>query len=289
MKHLLLLIEHRKNCHLLSQWLREQYQILSPTTEGDFAVEGEQLLAQTFDLCFIDFGAIRKLRQQMLAKRQAEIPTFLPFVFLTTLQDIGFSTDHLESLIDDIIYIPIQKIELETKLRVLLRSRSSSLQLQAAQAELNQALAEEKELNQLKTRFVSMVSHEFRNPLNGISGMTQILQAYGELNFKDALGEEKPFRVRLGRQAFEFLDRRLKDNVNCWHKEQRQKQNTLTSVLEKAGDAYKRGLKESPRAIEYLKGRGLSGEIAKQFGLGYAPEGWRSLASVFPNYDDPLL
>ena len=29
--------------------------------------------------------------------------------------------------------------------------------------------------------------------------------------------------------------------------------------------------------------------MAKQFGLGYAPEGWRSLASVFPNYDDPLL
>nr|WP_315480067.1 DNA primase [uncultured Rhodoferax sp.] len=71
--------------------------------------------------------------------------------------------------------------------------------------------------------------------------------------------------------------------------EQRQKQNTLTSVLEKAGDAYKRGLKESPRAIEYFKGRGLSGEIAKQFGLGYAPEGWRSLASIFPQYDDPLL
>ena len=45
----------------------------------------------------------------------------------------------------------------------------------------------------------------------------------------------------------------------------------------------------SPRAIDYLKGRGLSGEIAAQFGLGYAPEGWRSLASVFPNYDDPLL
>ena len=71
--------------------------------------------------------------------------------------------------------------------------------------------------------------------------------------------------------------------------EQKQKQNTLTDVLEKAGEAYRRGLKDSPRAIAYFKGRGLSGEIAKQFGLGYAPEGWRSLASVFPHYDDPLL
>ncbi|MGL6344009.1 MAG: ATP-binding protein [Waterburya sp.] len=195
MKCILLLIDHRKNRHLLSQWLRKQYQILSPTIDGDFAVEGEQLLAQTFDLCFIDFGAIRQLRQQMLAKRQSEIPTFLPFVFLTTLQDIGFSTDHLESLIDDIVYIPIQKIELETKLRVLLRSRSYSLQLQTAQAELNQALAEEKELNQLKSRFVSMVSHEFRNPLNGISGMTQILKAYD-----DRLTPEKKAEVLGGLQ-----------------------------------------------------------------------------------------
>jgi len=71
--------------------------------------------------------------------------------------------------------------------------------------------------------------------------------------------------------------------------EQRQKQATLTDVLEKAGEAWRKQLKHSPRAIDYLKGRGLSGAIAKQFGLGYAPEGWRSLASVFAQYDDPLL
>ncbi len=71
--------------------------------------------------------------------------------------------------------------------------------------------------------------------------------------------------------------------------EQRQKQATLSDVLEKAGEAYRRQLRVSPKAVDYLKGRGLSGDIAKQFGLGYAPEGWRSLASVFANYDDPLL
>jgi DNA primase len=70
---------------------------------------------------------------------------------------------------------------------------------------------------------------------------------------------------------------------------QKQRRATLTDVLEKAAEAYRKQLKLSPRAIDYLKGRGLSGEIASQFGLGYAPEGWRSLASVFPSYDDPLL
>ncbi len=71
--------------------------------------------------------------------------------------------------------------------------------------------------------------------------------------------------------------------------EQRHKQTTLNDVLEKAGEAYRRHLKESSKAVSYLQGRGLSGEVARTFGLGYAPAGWRSLASVFPNYDDPLL
>ena len=71
--------------------------------------------------------------------------------------------------------------------------------------------------------------------------------------------------------------------------QQRQKQATLSDVLEKAGQAYRKQLRGSQRAIDYFKGRGLSGEIARQFGLGYAPPGWRNLASVFPEYDDPLL
>jgi DNA primase len=71
--------------------------------------------------------------------------------------------------------------------------------------------------------------------------------------------------------------------------QQREKQATLTDVLEKAGAAYRKHLKASSTAVDYLKKRGVSGEIAKQFGLGYAPEGWRALASVFPEYDSPLL
>ena len=69
----------------------------------------------------------------------------------------------------------------------------------------------------------------------------------------------------------------------------REQKATLTSVLEKAGLAYVKHLRSSTKAIDYFKGRGLSGEIAKTFGLGYAPEGWRSLASVFPDYNDALL
>ena len=69
----------------------------------------------------------------------------------------------------------------------------------------------------------------------------------------------------------------------------REQQATLSSVLEKAGRAYIKSLRTSQRAIAYFKQRGVSGQIAKTFGLGYAPEGWRALASVFADYGDPLL
>ncbi len=70
---------------------------------------------------------------------------------------------------------------------------------------------------------------------------------------------------------------------------QRQKQATLSDVLEQAAKAYCRQLRGAQRAIAYLQGRGVSGETARDYGVGYAPEGWRNLASVFPEYDSPLL
>lgn len=48
----------------------------------------------------------------------------------------------------------------------------------------------------------------------------------------------------------------------------------LYAVLNQASELYQQQLKTSERAINYLKQRGLSGEIAKQFKIGYAPDGW---------------
>ncbi|HHJ34409.1 MAG TPA: DNA primase [Gammaproteobacteria bacterium] len=48
----------------------------------------------------------------------------------------------------------------------------------------------------------------------------------------------------------------------------------LYDILEQASELYQDALKDSQRAIDYLKQRGLSGEVAKQFKIGYAPDGW---------------
>ena len=63
----------------------------------------------------------------------------------------------------------------------------------------------------------------------------------------------------------------------------------LYEVMQTATRFYREQLKQSPRAIDYLKRRGLSGEIAARFGIGYAPEGWQSLAAAFPDYQSDAL
>ncbi|HEX2827093.1 MAG TPA: DNA primase [Burkholderiales bacterium] len=58
----------------------------------------------------------------------------------------------------------------------------------------------------------------------------------------------------------------------------------LYGVLLEAARYYRSQLKDSPRAVEYLKGRGLSGDIAKRFGIGYAPDAWQNLDQAFEDY-----
>ena len=63
----------------------------------------------------------------------------------------------------------------------------------------------------------------------------------------------------------------------------------LGEMLHRAAQFYRQQLKSAPQAVEYLKGRGLTGEVARVFGIGYAPAGWQNLASVFPDYSDKAL
>jgi len=63
----------------------------------------------------------------------------------------------------------------------------------------------------------------------------------------------------------------------------------MQEALQQALNYYKSELKKSPSAIEYLKGRGLSGKIAARFQIGYAPAGWHNLQSVFQQYDSEIL
>ncbi len=62
-----------------------------------------------------------------------------------------------------------------------------------------------------------------------------------------------------------------------------------TQVLDLAQKHYAAQLRDSPAAIRYLKERGLTGLVAKEFGLGWSGAERQALSKVFPRYDDPIL
>ena len=63
----------------------------------------------------------------------------------------------------------------------------------------------------------------------------------------------------------------------------------LEEIIKIASIYYQKQLRVSPKAINYLKSRGLTGEVAKEFSIGYAPEGWQNLKIAFKKYEDESL
>jgi len=98
---------------------------------------------------------------------------------------------------------------------------------------------------------------------------------YQGVGFIDAV---KELASRAGMQVPESEGRSFKD-------EKPGQTRTLIDIMARAAQYYKDQLKASPRAVEYCKKRGLSGEIAGRFGMGYAPDGWQNLQAVFPDYN----
>ncbi len=98
---------------------------------------------------------------------------------------------------------------------------------------------------------------------------------YQGLGFVDAIKE------LAGRAGMVVPD----DGGHGFHDEKPGQTRTLLEIMARAAQYYKEQLKASPRAIAYCKQRGLSGEIAARFGIGYAPDGWQNLQAVFADYN----
>jgi signal transduction histidine kinase len=75
-------------------------------------------------------------------------------------------------------------LELQVKNRTLILEEAVN-ELERTKMELKEALEKEKELNELKSRFVSMASHEFRTPLATILSSLSLVKKYGEQQNKE--------------------------------------------------------------------------------------------------------
>jgi len=110
------------------------------------------------------------------------------------------------------------------------------------------------------------------------------LMSYGGLGYIDSL---KDLASMAGMQVPEAQPRSREEAER--ETERKAQETSLTAVMEKAMEFYRAELKKTPRAIEYLKARGLTGEIAARFRIGFAPDDWQGLKNAFPDYEHKSL
>ena len=110
------------------------------------------------------------------------------------------------------------------------------------------------------------------------------LMSYGGLGYVDSV---KDLASSVGMQVPAMQTR---TGEEARQEVERQEQETgLVAVMEAAMEFYRAQLKKTPRAIEYLKGRGLTGEIAARFRIGFAPDDWQGLRGAFADYEHKSL
>lgn len=111
----------------------------------------------------------------------------------------------------------------------------------------------------------------------GVSGNAiSFAMNYLQQNFTDAI---ETLAARIGMQVprEEGQTQKIKQSKN------------LYQLLAQVSQHYQENLKKTETAIHYLQQRGVSGEIAKQFQLGYAQSGWQVLEKQFPKEKANLI
>jgi PAS domain S-box-containing protein len=131
----LLLLQNRENCRLLADWLGARFEVIIP--------DARHVPDTPFDLCVIDGPTLDEQWEAVHARKQAEAPGFLPFLFVTVRKDLRMVTRYLYKSVDELIFMPIEKVELQARLEILLRARRSSLELKRHNDELFSALVEQ--------------------------------------------------------------------------------------------------------------------------------------------------
>ena len=122
MDRIILLIQEKKSAALVRDRLETNYQVLE--------TEIDQSLDFSFDLGVVDESTLKQCWEEIQSRREAAKPVFLPFLLVAARRNAALVMRHMWQTVDEIIWTPINHLELQTRVENLLRFRRLSLETQ---------------------------------------------------------------------------------------------------------------------------------------------------------------
>lgn len=134
--------------------------------------------------------------------------------------------------------------------------------------------------------------HDEKSPSFTVSPAKQFYHCFGCGAHGSAIGFLMQFEGLEFRDAVEDLAKLAGMEMPKTEGAPRQRPRSgLFEIMEKASDWFQSQLKAHPPAVDYLKQRGLTGDICLEYGIGYAPAGWDGMMKALGGDDtrDGLL
>lgn len=122
MERVAVLLESSENARLLREWMAPRFELVTGTPDK-ILTEG------VFDLGILDTRTLIQYVEAIVRLRQRLAPVLLPFLLLTPRQDLQVAAHHLWQAVDELILTPVEKLELQARVEILLRARRLSVEL----------------------------------------------------------------------------------------------------------------------------------------------------------------
>ena len=131
--------------------------------------------AQFFDVALLDLGLPDSEGLDTISQFNQAIPD-VPIIILTMVDDEELALQAMaQGAQDYLVKDQVTTQLLRRSIRYAIERSQILKELRKSERSTQEALDKERELNQLKSYFVSMVSHEFRNPLSVLQGIAELL------------------------------------------------------------------------------------------------------------------